>query len=368
MSSTIAEILPSVLARLGVPGRVDRIGLPDVRRVALLLVDGLGHRLLPAAATAGPVLADIVGGRLGELRELSSCFPSTTPTSLVSLGTGAGPGAHGVVGFTVNVPGTRRVLTHINWRADPDPVTWQPVPTQFEAAAAAGLDTAVVARPEFADSGLTIAAYRGARHVGAADAGALAEGMLAELGAGTSVVYGYYARVDTAAHRHGIGSPQWRAAVAEVDRIVERVVDGLPADAALLVTADHGGVNVPAETRFDLDTDRRLRAGVRVVAGEARVRYLHTRRGARLDVIAAWREVLGDAASVVDRDEAVAAGWFGPVPQAHLARIGDVVVVCRDRYVVLASKHEPEIASRLVAYHGSTTPDETAIPLMIVEG
>ena len=366
MITTIADVLPSALAGLGVPGHSDRLGLPDVRRIGVLLVDGLGYHLLPSAARVAPLLADAHAGRLGELREIASCFPSTTPTSLVSLGTGALPGAHGIVGFRVNVPGTRRVLTHIDWRDDPDPAVWQPVPTQFEVAAAAGLETSVVSRPDFAGSGLTIAAYRGARYVGAADDDALAEAMLAELSGPARLVYGYHAAVDTTAHLYGIDSPPWQEAAAGVGRLLARLVDGLPTDAALLVTADHGGVNVPADARVDIDTDRRLRAGVRVVAGEPRVRYLHTRRGAGEDVIAAWREVLGDAADVVSRDEAVAAGWFGPVPKQHLARIGDVVVACRGDYAVLATRHEPELASKLVAYHGSMTPAETAIPLIVI--
>lgn len=136
----------------------------------------------------------------------------------------------------------------------------------------------------------------------------------------------------------------------------------------MLVTADHGGIDVPPDHRFDLDTDRRLRSGVRIVAGEPRVRYLHTRPGAREDVIATWRAVLGDAVDVVSRDEAVVAGWFGPVPPEHSARIGDVVVICRADYAVLASKHEPATVSRLVAYHGSTTPAETAVPLIVYPG
>ncbi|HEY3090710.1 MAG TPA: nucleotide pyrophosphatase/phosphodiesterase family protein [Jatrophihabitantaceae bacterium] len=366
MITTIADVLPSALAALGVPGDVEPLALPDVRRIGVLLVDGLGYHLLPSAARAAPILADVHAGRLGELREIATCFPSTTPTSLVSLGTGALPGAHGILGFRVNVPGTRRVLTHIDWRADPDPAVWQPIPTQFEMAAAAGLATTVVSRPDFARSGLTIAAYRGAQYVGAADDDALAEAMLAELSGPARLVYGYHAAVDTTAHLAGIDSPPWQEAVAEVGRLLARLVDGLPADAALLVTADHGGVNVATDHRVDADTDRRLRRGVRIVAGEARVRYLHTRRGAREDVIAAWRAVLGDAADVVSRDEAVAAGWFGAVPEQHLARIGDVVVTCRGDYAVLATKHEPDLAGKLVAYHGSMTPAETAIPLVII--
>ena len=368
----LSDVLPSALAVLGLRDMPDRLGLgatlDGVRRVAVLLVDGLGYHLMPLARPVAPVLADIVDGRLATLLELSTGFPSTTPTSLVSLGTGAGAGAHGVLGFTLNVPGTDRVLNHIEWRDDPDPQTWQPVPTLFERAAAAGLRVTVVSRADYAGSGLTIAAYRGAPYQGAANVDALVEHMLRELRDGCDLVYGYHPTLDSTAHQFGIDSPQWMTAAADVDRLVGGLIAGLPRDAALLVTADHGGLDVSDRHRIDLDADRRLMAGVRVVAGEPRVRYLHTDRGAEADVLATWRSILGTAAHVVSRDEAVGAGWFGPVAPAHLARIGDVVVVCRDRYVVLATAHEPKAVARLVAFHGAMTPAEMAIPLIVHSG
>jgi hypothetical protein len=136
----------------------------------------------------------------------------------------------------------------------------------------------------------------------------------------------------------------------------------------LLVTADHGALDVPATSRIDLDTDPRLGAGVRVVAGEPRVRYLHTLPGSDADVLDAWRAVLGDRADVLSREQAVDSGLFGQVRSEHLARIGDVVVICRDDTVVLATAHEPEMVSKLVAFHGSLTPVETAIPLLTFVG
>ncbi len=370
--ATLADVVPSALAVLGLPGSPDRLGLRDalsgVRRIALLLVDGLGYHLLRLARPVTPVLADVVDGRLGTLLEISSGFPSTTPTSLVSLGTGVASGAHGVLGFTLNVPGTERVLNHVEWRDDPDPRTWQPVRSLFTLAKSAGIPVTTVSRPEYEGSGLTVAAYGDVEFVGAANPDALAEQILRALRAGPGLVYGYHPPLDTAAHVFGIESPQWLAAAAEVDRLLDRLVDELPPDAALLVTADHGGMNVPAGKRIDVDADRGLRAGVRVIAGEPRVRYVHTQPGARDDVLDAWRSVLGAAAQVVTRDEAVAAGWFGPVPQGHLARIGDVVAVCQDRYVLLATKHEHRRVGKLVAYHGAMTAEETAIPLFVHSG
>jgi hypothetical protein len=239
------------------------------------------------------------------------------------------------------------------------------VPTLFDRAAAAGVPVTVASRADFAGSGLTVAAYGAAGYRGAADWDALATEMLAALSEAGGLVYGYHPDLDKAGHIHGLASPEWAAAVRDVDRLVARLVDGLPADAALVVTADHGQLDVPDDRRVDVDTDPRLRAGVEVMAGEPRVRYLHTAAGARDDVLATWREVLGDVAWVATREEAVAAGWFGPVPEEHLARVGDVVVVCQDRYVVVASRSEPAFVARMVAFHGSYTAAEMEIPLLI---
>jgi len=133
VTGSICDVLPATAALLGVPDAVDRLGLAEgagqVDRVLVVLVDGLGWHLLPELADDAPLLAAALAGSVGRLSQLVCTFPSTTPTSLVSLGTGAQPGEHGILGFTVNIPGTDRVLTHIQWRDDPPHTQWQPLPT-----------------------------------------------------------------------------------------------------------------------------------------------------------------------------------------------------------------------------------------------
>ena len=193
----------------------------------------------------------------------------------------------------------------------------------------------------------------------------LAQQLTDELRAAPGLVYGYIADLDNAAHMFGIGSPQWHDAAAGIDALLTRLVEALPGNAALLVTADHGGLNVSADARVDLDLDPRLGDGVRVVAGEARVRYLHTEPGAAADVQAAWTEVTAGWAQVYSREQAVATGMFGPVSPAHLARIGDVVVVCTGNAAVLATAHEPAEMGRLIGFHGAASEVEMAIPLIV---
>jgi Type I phosphodiesterase / nucleotide pyrophosphatase len=368
-SGSICDVLPAAAALLGAPRAADNLGLTQsidpVDRVAVVLVDGLGWHLLPELASSAPLLASVLSGDTGRLTPLVCTFPSTTPTSLVSLGTGAQPGEHGILGFTLNVPGTDRVITHIRWHDDPPHDTWQPLPTWFGRLQHAGISARAVLPASFLGTGLTNAAYRGAEFCPVAPTDDNAQRISDELTAAPGLVFGYTADLDTAAHLSGIGSPQWHEAAARVDALLTRIVEALPPNTALLVTADHGGLNVAADARFDCDADPRLGAGVRVVAGEARVRYLHTERGAAPDVRAAWSEILGAAAHVYSRDQAVATGLFGPVSPGHLARIGDVVVVCTGDAAVLATDHEPAETAQLIGFHGGATDAEMAIPLIV---
>jgi hypothetical protein len=372
VGASIRDVLPSAAALLGVAGAVDPLGLTDrvghVRRVGVVLIDGMGWHLLPQMTTDAPLLASVLAGGAGQLVELACTFPSTTPTSLVSLGTGAAPGEHGILGFTLKVPGSDKVLNHIWWRDDPPPTQWQPVPTWFQRLARAGVHSRAVLPAHFIGSGLTEAAYRGAEFHPTSRDDDYAQHVADELRAAPGLVYAYAGELDTAAHLFGIGSSQWHEAAARVDALLTRLVDALPSDAALLVTADHGGLNVPANARVDVAADSRLGAGIRAVAGEPRVRYLHTEPGAASDVQAAWSEVLDGRAEVLTREEATTAELFGPVHPKHLPRIGDVVVICTGDTAILASGHEPPEVARLVGFHGGATPAETAIPLIVFRG
>jgi Type I phosphodiesterase / nucleotide pyrophosphatase len=365
-------VLPTAAALLSVSGAVDALGVTrwvgDVRRVAVVLVDGMGRHLLPGLADGAPLLASVLAGGAGRLDELACTFPSTTPTSLASLGTGVAPGEHGILGFNLKLPDSDRVLNHIRWRDDPSPIQWQPVPTWFERMQQAGVGARAVLPAAFVGSGLTEAAYRGAQFVAAKTDDDYAQLVLDQLRAAPGFIYAYTSVLDTAAHMFGIGSAEWQAAGAYVDALLTRLVEALPTDTALLITADHGGLNVPEHSRIDLDADSRLSAGVRVVAGEPRVRYLYTEPGAASDVIAAWSELLAGRAEVRSRDDAVAAGLFGKVRPEHLPRIGDVVVTCLGDTAVLASAHEPPEWAQLVGFHGAATPAETAIPLITFPG
>ncbi|MGY1772814.1 alkaline phosphatase family protein [Blastococcus sp. SYSU D00813] len=371
--ATLADVLPGVASALGVPVRrgdltADPLGLTGAlagaRRVAVLLVDGLGADLVRQHADLAPTLAALAT----PVGDLSAPCPSTTPVSLTTLGTGLPPGSHGVLGFVTAVPGEERTLNHTQWADDPDPRAWQSQRTVFEQAADAGVAVTTVAPYLYRGSGLSDAAYRGSAYSGTVGAGDLVAGLLQALAAGPrTLAYGYTPELDLTGHVRGVDSASWRAQLVLVDRLVEQVVAGLPDDAALLVTADHGMLDVPAHTRLDLDDEPDLLDGVRLLAGEPRARYVHAVPGAAGELVQRWREVLGHRAWVASREEAFATGVFGPVDDAVAGRVGDVVALARGSWALTASRSEPG-PSRLVAYHGSLTGTELAIPLLLARG
>ncbi|MGD9483948.1 nucleotide pyrophosphatase/phosphodiesterase family protein [Streptomyces sp. TRM70308] len=372
-TASLADLLPAVAAGLGVPVHDTRLELPPADRACVFLVDGLGWDVLRAHPEHAPFLTSLLPGSAGGSgRPLTSGFPSTTATSLASVGTGRTPGAHGLPGYTVLDPDSDALMNQLRWQPWTNPHLWQPYPTVFQLAHAAGVATSQVSAPHFEHTPLTEIALSGGTFLGrlsGEDRMDLAAERLAA--ADRALVYTYYADLDGNGHRYGVDSDAWRGQLAHVDRLAQRLAEQLPPRSVLYVTADHGMVDVPPtpEARFDFDEDWELGAGVRLLGGEGRARHLYAVPGAAADVHAVWREVLADQAWVATRDEAIALGWFGPpgagVDDRVYRRIGDVVVAMSGTAAVVATRTEPK-ESALVGMHGSVTAAEQLVPLLEV--
>jgi hypothetical protein len=363
--SSLADLAASILASLTGAPAANVLGLPEVGRVCLLVIDGLGLELLRGNQAAAPFLAELAFNS----RPLTAGFPSTTVTSLGSLGTGLVPAAHGLLGYQVAIPGEGRLLNGLHWPKDVDPATWQPQPTIYEQAVAAGVAAVHVAAAAFRNSGLTRATLRGADYRAANSLGALAALTVDALGESDRVlVSAYHGLLDGCGHEYGVSSPAWVNELAHVDKLAEQIAAGLPYGSVMYVTADHGMVNVGPDDRIDADAEGSpLRDGVALLGGEPRARHVYAQPGAADDVLAIWREVLGERAWVMSREEALKDGLFGPVgsavSDAMAARIGDVVAASVGTWAVVASKAEP-LESSLVGMHGSLTQAEQLVPLL----
>ncbi|XAS65375.1 alkaline phosphatase family protein [Micrococcaceae bacterium Sec5.8] len=367
---SIAEVLTSAAASVGVPGFDNRLNLPNAKRICVVLADGLGRNLLKQKSAHTPFLRSVMQSGQGQVPVfLDSAFPSTTAASLASFGTGLPAGQHGMVGYDVLDPDQDRVVNMLGgWDAGVDPERWQPFPTVFQRAAE-HVEVTTVSLPQFSDSAMTRAALRGGRYVTATTSHArtaAAAGAMA--GAGRSLMYFYVNELDKAGHRHGCQSPQWEHQLEELDATVKRLSSALPAGTTILLTADHGMLDVPASQRIDYSADPALVAGVRHTAGEPRMVHLYleeqNNEDAQARLSGAWQARFGDRIWAFTRGEAIAAGLFGEVRAEVAPRIGDVMIAARDAVAFYDTRRARPTALEVVGQHGSLTKAEREVPLL----
>jgi len=365
--ASLADVLPSALAALGVPGEPNPLALQPAECVVVLLVDGLGWQLLAEHGEHAPFLSSLAG------RPLTAGFPTTTAVSITSLGTGAPPGQHGITGYHTRADRLGEPVNWLTWRGarsgvdltgEQPPDRVQPLTTAFQRAERAGVRATVVSAPAFRTSGLTLAALRGGHYLRAFTAADTATQVAETARSRRGLIYCYIADLDLIGHVHGCRSEAWRVQLELIDAGARLLADRLPGHARLLVTADHGMLDVPESAKLDYDAEPVLREGVEMLAGEARVRYLHVAPSEIEAVRARWEDRLGDRMAVLGREEAIARGWFGPVvSNAARGRIGDLIAVSVSDTAVVRRKAESRNAS-LIGQHGALTDAELLVPLL----
>ncbi|MBW1638885.1 alkaline phosphatase family protein [Microbacterium resistens] len=336
--------------------------LPAVRSAVLVVIDGLGAAQLRAHAGHARTLASAMTKR----DVAFSVFPSTTASALTSLVTGVAPGRHGLVGYRVLDRERGRLVNQLSgWEQERiDPASWQREPTVFERARALGHPVHAVGLPAYARSGFSAATLRGADFHAAksgADRVALALG-LAEENDG-ALVYCYLPEADKAGHRDGVASAEWGAALEDIDAALSVPV---PRGVGVLVTADHGMVDVPRHRHLIVDESGPMRDGVAHIGGEPRMLHVYLDDPDRLgSARSAWAAGTEGAADVLTRDEAIAGGLFGSEVTADAAaRIGDLVIPARGTWALYDGAAEDQKAQDMVGQHGSLTPEELRVPLL----
>jgi hypothetical protein len=301
---------------------------------------------------------------------LDSGFPTTTAAALATLTTGAAPGQHGMVGYTVLDPANDRVIKQLSgWDARLDPVAWQPLPTVFEKATEAGLDAVAIGPERYRDSGFSKAVLRGARYLAGSSIADRVARAVEWLGTpGTSgIAYVYVPELDVAGHATGAESVEWTNWLETLDASVRELQAGLGPEDGLLITADHGVLDIPQSAHLLFDQSPELVDTVRFVAGEPRCLQLHFAPDAsaaqRERTVQAWRDAEGGRSWIATRDEAIAAGWFGEVRDEVRPRIGDLLVAARKGIAYYDSRSLGR-GSPMVGHHGSWSPAEVQVPLL----
>lgn len=362
---SIRASLSAALDAVGLPTRTsvstsaeDRraLGLPRAERVCFVLVDGLGAENLAARSGHAPTLRSFT-----RLEPLTTVAPSTTAAAVTAVGTGELPGVTAMMGYSLRSPSTGRPFSLISWDGGPDPVAWQSAPTLFERLGEEARACCVVQPSRFVGSGLTLAALRGASAVVAETLQDRVEAAGRALREGRRAVYLYWGDVDHVGHSRGFASPEWVAELKHLDAGMGLLARTLPKGTLLVVTADHGMVDVGE--RIDVLQEPGLAEGVELLAGEERALHVYTGDAARL--AERWRGILGGRALVMTKDEALGTGVFGRAGRRAYEAMGDVVSFQASNLSVVDGSLRPPGGARMVGVHGSLTRQEMLVPLIV---
>lgn len=334
--------------------------LGRARSAVLVVIDGLGAIQLRGHAGHARHLT----AGLGKKDVAYSVFPTTTAAALTSTLTGVDPGVHGLVGYQV-LDRSRDISVNLlsGWESDGiDPLTWQPQPTIFERAVERGHAAYAVGVAAYARSGFTKATLRGAEFV-AAKTPAERVAIAYQLAADTpgALVYCYLPEADKAGHKHGVDSVEWITALEDIDAALSLAP---PPQVGVLITADHGMIDVPAHRHIVLEEGDPRLDGVRHIAGEPRMLHVYLEPDARADaVLDRWRhDSIGDA-DVLSSIEAQSAGLFGTrVTDDAVSRIGDLLVIARGNRAFYDGTAADQRARGMVGQHGGLTPEERQVP------
>lgn len=354
---TLADVMPSAAAAVGVTGYRDALGIGAASHVVVCLVDGLGAVAIDQHRDLFDSLDSARGG------SIDAAFPTTTATGIATLGSGLPAGQHGIVGANFWIPEEEVFLSPLHWGKRPSPRAVQPEPTVFEIAQGQGVASFVISPGAYEHSGLTAAALRGADYQVAEEISDRTE-RVHECIAQTdrAIMYVYWPALDRAGHEYGSDSPQWVQAAVDVNSLIGALRQTLPPQSALVITADHGMVD--CDERVWIEDHPELSLDVRAIAGEPRMRHIYTDHPE--DVARRWSAVLAGHSQVVLREQAITEGWFGDVDLGIAPRIGDVLALSIDQ-TCMASRLVDDGLSRLRGQHGALTDAERLIPGLVLD-
>jgi predicted AlkP superfamily pyrophosphatase or phosphodiesterase len=376
---TLANLMSSIISARGGEATLyaplhglDTEKLASARNIVVVVIDGLGYDYLTRQGTGSLMQQHLHS-------PIQAVAPPTTAASITTFLTGEAPQQHGLTGWFTWFRELGSVVTVLPFQAR-------------------------AARAELSRTGVTPEQLFGHRPVfDLMDAACysimpdwLAESVfnLTHLGKaelrlyhtlddyvarisetvrahdGSKYIYAYWPRFDALSHEHGVGSKAAGDHFAALDEAFGHLLAGLSGtESMVLLTADHGFVDTPAERHMSLNDLPDLRQCLQLpLCGEPRLVYCYVRNAMRERFVDFVTDELGHAVELHASSELIERGLFGlgePHPELA-ARCGDFTLLLKENYV-LTQRLPGETPLKMVGFHGGLSRAEVEIPLLLAE-
>jgi hypothetical protein len=336
--------------------------LSQKKSYLLILVDGLGVSNIKSAGGH----ASFLNQKLKSSRTLFSGFPATTTSSLTSLATGAPNGSHSVLGHRVYDRKLERNINFLNdLGAELAPRKYQPLETISEKADAEGVIVSTIGPAEYKGSGFTMATMPNAKYVTAMTFQERFVAARNALATPNSLTYLYFPELDQLAHRFGVNSTQWLNSIEELDSELSKFAGSLNSSAGVILTADHGVIDVASDRHVYLD-EYDCFDDLEQIGGDPRVGFLYFAEGVNIDEKRGQISVaIGAVCDVATCSELVDAGWLAPLSEQSKLLEPDLVVLPKSDRVVYHRGFAKARSLLMVGQHGGMTQAEWEVPLLV---
>jgi predicted AlkP superfamily pyrophosphatase or phosphodiesterase len=358
---TLGRLSDVFISALGsITGKNNRLGFKSAQRVCVILVDGLGAENLRNAAGHAPFL----NASLKTSKSINTVFPTTTAAAITSFGVGAKPASHGVFGYSVYDRKTHEVRNLLSgWSEEFSPEEFQTLDSVAKIALKENVQSFTVGPGEYAESGFTRLNMTGAKYLPARTFDERIDATVQILAAkAKSLTYLYFPELDSIAHNSGVESPEWLNKLEDLDSAVKRLVTALPAGTAVLLTADHGVVDVPRQNQILLDEIEI--PGLIAVTGDPRNAFLYFENGTEIKLRQLQlQERLAERVIVATPAELSEQGWLAE-PIANQEFLPDLFLISAPGTAVYHRTFAKPQSLRMIGQHGGITTTELSVPLL----
>jgi predicted AlkP superfamily pyrophosphatase or phosphodiesterase len=354
----LSDVFVSALASVG-GGGDNRLRLPKVRHAVVILVDGLGYENLQNA----PAYSRFLNQHL--VSAIRCEFPSTTATSITGFATGTRSNEHGMVGYSVFDRKTRSPMNLLTgWTNAKEAQQFKQVPAIAESAK--GVEVFAIGPGAYEKTGFTEITMAGARYMVAdriQERFEVVEKITRQVS--KSLTYLYVPELDQLAHKFGVSSNEWLNALEELDLVVNRFIAKNIADLGVILTADHGVIDVANDRHVHLDEFDWYTKAVVSTAGDPRCNFVYLNEGVSAETLKSeLQQNFGRSAYVCEPHDLIETGWMAHFSVNRAANLPDLFIIWNDAMVAYDRRFSKPNHLKMVGQHGGISDIETRIPLI----
>lgn len=345
--------------------------IKKARNIILLVIDGLGYEYLKTRKDSFLYK--------NMKRSMTSVFPPTTSTAIPTFLTGVPPQQHASTGWYVYLKelGVVSAILPFMPRIGGVPFTHQGISVESiitQKPLSEKLKTKVfhITRKEIHDSDFTVAMAKKAKILPYSNL----NGFFRQVKKAVSwnnkkkYVFGYWDSLDSLNHKYGEGSAKAEKHFNEIDKKIKKFSESLNGtNTLLLITSDHGFINVPKEKRLWLEDHPKLKECLSMpLSGEPRAAYCYVKPGREKEFESYVKKHLSEYCCMIKTLDAIKQNYFGlykPNPRLF-ERAGDYILVMKENYIFkdrIVKKKKKEF----VAHHGGVSENEMIVPLILVK-